>query len=205
MAEELQGLLDRIQKDGVEKAEAEAARIIEEAKTKAAGIVSAAEDEADGLLRRAEEEGKLFEERGRSAIAQAARDVVLSVGDAITSTLKGIVTARVDAAFDTEDFPALVRSAVEAYCSADSVSGIEVLVSESQQEQVRAYFMREMAEQMQAGLAIKGDKGIVSGFLVSIKDSGIQHDFTGTALTDALCSLLRPQLAQIVKEAMPDN
>ena len=38
-----------------------------------------------------------------------------------------------------------------------------------------------------------------------MKDSGIYHDFTGETLTDALCGLLRPQLAAIVKRAMTQD
>ena len=42
MAEELQSLLDRIQNEGVAKAEARAAEIVAEAERKAAGIVAEA-------------------------------------------------------------------------------------------------------------------------------------------------------------------
>ncbi len=202
MAEELQGLLERIQKDGIEKADADASRIVEEARAKATDIVKQAEAKAKALIEKAQEDGKLFEQRGESAVAQAARDVVLSVGDAITATLQGIVSARVDAALSADDFPAVIKSVVSAYASSESNPGIEVLLSNKQQEQVSAYLLREMESEMNSGLAVKGDKGIVSGFRVSITESGVQHDFTGATLTEALCALLRPQLAEIVKRAM---
>ncbi len=202
MAEELQGLLDRIQKDGIQKADADAAKLIDEAKSKAAEIVEQAEAKAKALLEKANEDGKLFQQRSESAVGQAARDVVLSVGDAITATLQGIVSARVDAALAADDFPALIKSVITAYSKSESAAGIEVLLSEAQQEKVRAYLLGEMAEEMRGGLSIKGDKGIVSGFVVSMKESGVHHDFTGSTLTKALCGLLRPQLAEIVKQAM---
>ena len=41
MAEELQGLLDRIQSEGIAKAEAEKTKIVEDAKAEAAKIVAA--------------------------------------------------------------------------------------------------------------------------------------------------------------------
>jgi V/A-type H+/Na+-transporting ATPase subunit E len=203
MAEELQGLLDRIQKDGIDKADAEASRIVEDAKRVAAETLKQAETQVEALLDKAREEGKLYQERGESAISQAARDVILSVGDAVTAALQGIVSTRVDEALSTEDFAALVKQVVLAYCSDSSESKIDVILSETQREAVNAFFMREMSEQMQSGLTIKGDRSVVSGFIVSIKDAGVYHDFTGATLTDALCSLLRPQLAEIVKQAMP--
>ena len=205
MAEELQGLLERIQKDGVEKADADAARIVKEAEAKAAEIVKQAEAKAKALLDKAREDGQLFQQRGESAVGQAARDVVLLVGDAITATLKGIVAARVDAALRADDFATLVKSVITAYSEGDSAAGIEVLLSEAQQETVRAYLLSEMSDEMSNGLSVKGDKGIVSGFVVSMQESGVQHDFTGETLTNALCGLLRPQLAAIVKQAMSED
>ncbi len=201
MAEELQGLLDRIQKDGIDKADNEAAKIVDEAKAKAADVVSKAKSEANAMLAKAEEDGKMFQQRGESAISQAARDVILSVGDAITATLQGIVAKSVNSAFNTEDFNALVKSVVLSYCEKESASNIELIVSESQCEQVASYFMNEMSENIKEGLTIKGDRNIVSGFVVSMKEDGLYHDFTGKTLTDAIGSLLRPQLSAIVKSA----
>jgi len=205
MTEELQGLLDRIQKDGIEKANAEASRIVGEAQAKAADLVKKAETDAKAILDKAREDGQLFQQRGESAVSQAARDVILSVGDSITATLRGIISARVDAALSTADFPALVKSVVTAYCAKDTGSGIEVLLSEAQRESVNAYFLSEMSVEMQKGLSIKGDKNIVSGFAVSVENGNVQHDFTGATLTEALCGLLRPQLAEIIKQSMPSD
>jgi V/A-type H+-transporting ATPase subunit E len=202
MAEELQGLLDRIQRDGIEKADTEAAQIVKSAKSKAAELVKQAEAQAATLISKAEEDGKLFQKRGESAIAQAARDVVLSVADSITATLQSIVSTQVDKALSGDDFATIVKQAVESYCSNEAV---EVQVSPEQQEQVTALFMQQMAEQMKSGLSIKGDKNVVSGFVVSMQDSGVHHDFTGTTLTDSFCSLLRPKLAEIVKQAMASD
>ena len=48
--EELQSLLEKINRDGVEKAEAEAAKIIAEAKARAGAIVQEAEAEAKKIV-----------------------------------------------------------------------------------------------------------------------------------------------------------
>ena len=51
MAEELKSLLERIQKDGVEKAQAEAQALIAKAKEEAAEIHKSAQNEAASILR----------------------------------------------------------------------------------------------------------------------------------------------------------
>jgi len=157
--------------------------------------------EVKAMLAKAEEDGKVFQQRGESAISQAARDVILSVGDAITATLQGIVAKSVNNAFSTDDFYALVKSAVLSYCENESAANIELIINETQREEIAAYFMSEMVAQMKDGLTIKGDRNIVTGFIVSMKEDGLHHDFTGETLTNAIGTLLRPQLSKIVKSA----
>lgn len=201
MAEELQGLLDRIQKDGIDKAESEATKIIKDAKASASEIINKAKSEAEAMLAKAENDGKTFQQRGEIALSQAARDVILSVADAISATLQEIVSKSINSSFNTEDFNALIKQAVLSYCENENAANIELIIGESKQEEIAAYFMKEMSDKMQDGLTIKGDRNIISGFIVSMKEDGVHHDFTGETLADAIGSLLRPQLAEIVKKA----
>ena len=107
MAEELQSLLDRIQSEGVAKAEARAAEIVAEAEKKAAEIRAAAEADAATLQSRAEQ-----------SLQQAARDVRLQVGAAIQETLERVLLKDVRAALAD---PAFLQRYVEM--AAKSVGG----------------------------------------------------------------------------------
>ena len=79
MAEELQSLLDKINAEGVQKAEAEAARIIENAKKQAQEIRSEAEAQAAAAVKDAADQAAALETRAEAAIKQAARDVLLQL------------------------------------------------------------------------------------------------------------------------------
>ena len=61
MAEELQGILNRINADGIAKADAERNAIIEKAKAEAAKIVSDAKGEAAEIVKNAQSEAEAFE------------------------------------------------------------------------------------------------------------------------------------------------
>ena len=98
MAEELQSLLDRIQAEGVDKAKAEAARIVEEAERKAADVVAEAGRKAADLRAKAEEEARVLQARSEQSLRQAARDVVLEVGENVRQTLERVLRKDVDAA-----------------------------------------------------------------------------------------------------------
>lgn len=200
MAEELQHLIDRIQKDGVAKAEVEAARIMASAREQADGIVKTAEAQAREMVAGAEREAKSFEERGRKALEQAARDVVLSVQQAVSDTLKRIVDASVGKAMTPDVVRQMMVKLVESY-SADKgdCSEIDLLVNPADQKTVVDFFMREYRGALEKGVEIHADSGVVAGFRASIEGEHVHHEFTRKEITEAFCRLLRPRLAEIVK------
>lgn len=202
MAEELQHLLDRIQKEGVERADAEAEKIMANAQAKARSIVAGAEHEAAAIIEKARVEGALFQQRGESALGHAARDIILSVGDAITETLQKIVARRVDGLMDGDGLSGFIKEAIHAYGAAENAANLEIILSEKQKESITDFFMTELTDAMKGGLTISSRHNIISGFRVMQKDSGVQHDFSGEALTAAIGELLSPPLAAIVNKAL---
>ena len=96
--EDLQGLLEKINRDGVEKANAEAARIVGDAKAKAASIVKEAEAAAAQAKAAAERAAADYRARAEETVKQAARDVVLGVKEAVTALLEKLLAKDVDAA-----------------------------------------------------------------------------------------------------------
>lgn len=202
MAEELQGLLDRIRSEGLEKAETESKTIINDATQKASAIIKEAESKAARLIAEAETEAQKFQQRSISAVEQAARDVVLSVGDAVQTVFEKLIQAKTVEALDGEAFARMLRDVILAYAQSSEAAGIDVLLNPAQQQKAIAYLEKELASQMRQGLNINPGKGILSGFSVVLRDKGIEHDFRGETLTAAFLQLLRPQLGEIVKNAM---
>ena len=200
MAEELQSLLERIQKDGVQKAEAEAARLLEQARLQADNLEREAQDRAKAIVAKAERESAAFFERSRRALQQAGRDVVLSVAQSLNDTLSVIVRRDVSEALDAETLKRMLARVVDAYCTHPGGNvRIDILVPPALQREITAFFMDRYAEQMRHGLEIRGDTTLHAGFRVSFSGGNMQHDFSSEAIADALSQLLRPELAQIVQ------
>ena len=203
MAEELQDLLERIQKDGVEKARTEADEIVSQAKTKAAEIIANAGKEAETALKQAETDGAVFAERGQKALEQAARDVVLSVGEAVNAFLAALTRQQVAQSLSGESLNTIVTDVIKSYTNASTAdSKIEVLVNAEQKQAITDILMSQLAEEMKTGIEIKADDSILAGFRVSIKNEQVEHDFTDEAIAQAFSQLLRPHLAEIVKQSM---
>ncbi len=203
MAEELQSLLERIQKDGIDKANDEAGKILADAEERASEIVKEAETRAAAALKKAEEDGQSFAERGKASLQQAARDVILSVGESINGTIKALVGYEVAQAMTTESLQQMLAKVVDSYCNnTTGESRIDILVPEDLQKEIADFFLSKFADAIKNGVEIKSGTGLNTGFSVSVVDQNVQHDFSGDAISDALCQLLRPYLAEIVKNSV---
>jgi len=205
MAEQLQSLLDRIQREGVEKAETEADRIREEAEKRAAEIIGQAEAKVKSTVAEAEREANVFAQRGRRALEQAARDVLLSVRDAVNDTLSALVKQDVTAAFDKEGTVKLLAQVIDAYCRDRTGNApIDVLVTPKLSKEIASHFLARLSAAAHKGLEIKPDGTVIAGFRIALVNDKLEHDFSSTAIAGALCQILRPHLAKIVKDAV-DN
>jgi len=201
--EQLQDLLERIQKDGVDKAEAEANTIVAAAREEAARIVKEAGKKAETMLRDAESQGQSLVQNGERSLQQGARDIILGVGETITGLLQDILVEEVVAAMTGDAFKETVLKTVEAYSKATEAKyGMDVLLSPDEQKEIGDYVLAKLREKMGDGLEIRSDESTVSGFRVSMKKSGLEHDFTPEAIADSLCRIVRPRLAEIVRKTV---
>ena len=196
MAEDLQALMERIQKDAVEKAELAAADIISKAKDKAAEIVRAAEDEAKAKLENADKEAQAFTERSERTLEQSARDLLLSVGKNLEKMILDLLSLQIDKSLDESTVKNMLLTVAKSY-----TSDIEINFSEADVKALTSFVMGEFAKQLKAGVKVESDKGVKFGFRVKLDGGKVSHEFTEQAMAESLSALLRPQLAKIVNKA----
>ena len=179
MSEDLQGLLEKINRDGVEKAQAQADAIIADAKAKAAEIVKTATDEA----------AKDYQARAAETVRQAARDTVLSVRDAVTALLEKALVKDVSAALaDDKAAAALVAEVVKDF----AVKG-EIVAGEK--------LAKTLAAQVAAlkSFTVVTDAALDAGFSVKLDGGRVEHAFTADVIAGELAKRLRPDLAALLK------
>lgn len=200
--DELQSLLDRIQREGVEQAEAEAARILREAKDRARDIVSQAERDATDRLSKADEDSKVFVDRGSKALEQAARDVVIGVQKDLERILVESVRESVGETLTPDVMAQMLVKMAEAYGEHNLREGrVDILLSQKDRDEIVRLFMDKFRSVVRTGLEVHMDAGIKRGFKVSYRDDKLYHDFTADAITDALAGLVKSPLREIVKRA----
>ena len=202
MEEQLQSLLDRIRHEGVEQAEAEAASILGEAQERARRVVAEAEAEADRLRRRAEGEAEASRQRGEKALEQAGRDFLLALRKSIEAILRETLRATVATALTPDVVADMLVRLAEAYAAHDmNESRVDVLLAAEDREAIAALVMQKYRDLVGQGLTLRADERLDKGFKVSFVDDNLYHDFSLTALAEALAPVLKPPLGEIVQRA----
>lgn len=200
MTEDLQQLLDRIRREGVEKAETEAKAIVEAARKEAAETLAKAKTEAEGLRKEAEKDARAFAQRAEQQVRQAVRDVNLQVAQDLENQVVNLLGDDVKGALaDRGNVAKWVSQAVDAYL-AGGEKGIEVELGGKAAEwagELRAQLRAKAAD----GVRVEGSPAFPEGFTIRLAGGRVEQCFTAEAVTDALARLLRPQIAELLKKA----
>ena len=190
MSEDLQSLLEKINRDGVEKAQAESDKIIAEAKARAAAIVKEANEAAAAAKTAAEKAAQDYQARAAETVKQAARDTVIEVKDAVTALLERILAKDVDKALaDEKTAAALV---------ADAIKGLTGSVEVAAPARLAQALKAQLAAQ--ADIKVVLDETLDTGFSVKLDGGRVEHAFTGEVIAGELAKRLRPDLAALLRE-----
>ena len=189
MSEDLQSLLEKINREGVEKARAEADKIVADAKAKAAEIVKAANAEAAKAKADAEKSAADSAARAAETIRQAARDTVLKVEASVTALLEKLLAKDVDAALANE-------SCVAALVT-DAVKGLTGSAEVAAKAKLAAALKAQLATQK--NVTVVTDETLGTGFSVKLDGGRVEHAFTGDVIAEELAKRLRPELAKLLK------
>ena len=191
MAEELQQLLEKIQHDGVEKANAEAAAIISKAKAEAEACKKAAAEEAAAATAKAEAEAKASAERAEKTIQQAARDTIREVKNALDALFENLLAKNVNAALSTPGEAAKIALDAIRSLNADDA---EVAAN----EKLAAVLKAQLAADAAKGVKVVLDPTVGSGFSIRLDGGRVEHDFSEAAISAAIAKRLRPALAALL-------
>jgi V/A-type H+-transporting ATPase subunit E len=194
---QLQELIEKIKKDGIESASAEAARVKDNAQDEAKRIVEAARKEAGTIIASGKADAERSEKAGNAALEQASRNLILSFKAEIQAIVDKIVAKDTAAQFNEDTLKALIPDVVRGLSSGKE--SVYVIVSESQRASLDAWAKGALSAEIAKGLEVKAAKNLSSGFRIAEKDGSAYYDFSAASVADALTSYLNPRLAEIVR------
>ena len=190
MAEDLQAILEKINREGIEKARAEADGILAAAKEEAAKIVADARSQAEKAKADAAKAAADYEARSAATVAQVARDTVSKVEGDVRALLERLLTRQVEKSLGEEaTVAALVTEAVKGFAATGEIA-----------------IGPKLADALAASLKGLGaftvvtDPTLDTGFSVKLEGGRVEHSFTGPVVAAEMARRLRPDLAALLKK-----
>ena len=204
MAEELNSLIEKIQKEGVEAAEEKAKSIEEKARQKADSIIKEAKSQTEGLIEDAKGKIARMEESGKELLKQAGRDLMLSLKKEVNNTLDKLVVSHVQEALSPEDITKMIASLLKNI-KAEEKKDIIISLSPGDSKKLEESLLKELKGKTKDGITLKPSEEIRGGFLISYDKGKSHYDFSDKSLAEYLASYVKPRLSEMLKDISPDE
>ena len=201
MDTQVEELIDRIKKDGVDAAENSASEIISQAEKEAEKIISNAKAEAEKILKQAKEENARMEKASEDAIKQAGRNLLLAFRDSITKELSALVSDEVSKTYSKDMLSKLIPEVIKEWAKNTSAEDVSVLLNEKDLAEVESGLKTALKAEIAKGLTLKADNSISNGFRIGVKDGAAFYDYSAEAVAELFSAYLTPKVSALMKEA----
>ncbi|MDR0972620.1 MAG: hypothetical protein LBM61_01370 [Prevotellaceae bacterium] len=195
MENKIQILADKVYREGVEKGNAEAGRIIQAAKDEAASILNAARKEAEEVIAGARKEAEGLSEHTKSELKLFAGQAV----NALKTEIANVVTDRIvqqSVEGFTADKDALNQFIVALASKWSTDEPIVLQTAES--ENLKKYFTVHAKGLLDKGVTIEQVNGLKTLFTVMPADGSYKVNFGEDEFVNYFKAFLRPQLVEML-------
>ena len=199
MADELQSLLEKINAEGVKKAEAERDRIVAAAKSEAENIVKSARTEAESIVAAAKAESEALRMRAESAVKQAARDTVLKLKTELEERLAAAVSGAAAAALSVELMAEVVKLLAAKFV-ADPDSEVTVRCAVKDRAALDAALKNALADSLKRSPKVLADSAMAGGLELGTDNGRLYFDFSLEAVGEVIGAYAGEQVAALFRE-----
>jgi vacuolar-type H+-ATPase subunit E/Vma4 len=201
MTQDLQGLIEKIQREGLKAAQEKAQKIEADAREAAGKIIAQAQAQARELVAAAKTEISREHASSRQLLSQAARDVILQLREKILLLLGNLVEHRVREALSSRELAEIIQHLVKNYSKKDD-GEVVVYLKHDDLERLKKDLLAHLEQEAKKGLSLRASDEITGGFIISY-DAGKSHfDFTDKALAEYILHSLKPKLGEALKEIL---
>ena len=198
MSEDLQSLLDKINADGIQKAEAESAKIIADAKAEAARIIADARAESSKITADAEAAAETFKARAVSGARQAARDIVLQLRADLAARVNEIVSGAASEVLTPEFMTQLIKMLADKFVASPDAE-VTVRCAVKDLAALDAALKGALADSLKKAPVLIASPEISAGIQIDFSEDNCYFDFTEAAVTELMAAYAGEQLAAVFK------
>ena len=193
--EKIQELTDKIRREGVEKGQAEAERIIAEAKTQAAKIVADAKTQAEAIQTQTAKAARELDANTKSElrlyVGQALNALKSEIANVVSDKIVNEATSKL--ATDKDFLGKFAVTLAEQWSKNE-----QVVISTTDAAALKAYFAKEAKALLDKGVTIEQVNGQKALFSVHPADGSYRVDFGKEEIENFFKSFLRPQLIDML-------
>lgn len=195
MENKIQELTDKIYREGVEKGNEEAQRLISSAREEAAKIVEEARKEAESILVAARKSAAETAENTQSEIKLFAGQAVNALKSEVTSLLNNqVVTEAVKGFIADKEYLNKFIVSLAAQWSVNE----PIVISTSDAESLKKYFAVNAKALLDKGVKIEQVNGTKALFTISPADGSYKVNFGEEEFENYFKDFLRPQLVEML-------
>ena len=198
---QLQELIEKIKKDGVEAAETEAAALLDAAKAQAEKIVADAKKQADKLLADAKSENERMQKSSEDAIQQAGRNLLISFRESVTRELDAILSETISGVYSSEALAQVIVNAVECWAGKPDTEDITVILNSEDLNLLEKTILSAIKARIQKGVTLKSSDSLDGGFHISVNNGNSYYDYSAETVVEMLSKYLSPKITKLLKEA----
>ncbi len=195
MENKIQELTDKIYREGVEKGNEEAQRLVSNAREEAAKIVEDAQKEAEAILAAARKSAAETAENTQSEIKLFAGQAVNALKSEITTLLSNQVVGDAVKGFvaDKEYLNKFIVSLATQWSANE-----EIVISTADAEGLKKYFASKAKALLDKGVKIEQVNGAKVLFSISPADGSYKVNFGEEEFENYFKDFLRPQLVEML-------
>lgn len=195
MDTKIQELTDKIYKEGVEKGNQEAERIISDAKSQQDSIISAARNEAQQIIANAQKQAAELKKNTEAELKLFATQTVEALKSEITNLITGQVTSsNVKAAFAD---PIFMQKVILAMAQ-EWVKKESLTIQAPEAEKLSKYFESNAKGLLEKGVKIEKVNGKNASFNILPADGSYKITFGEEEFITFFKEFLRPQLVEML-------
>jgi V/A-type H+-transporting ATPase subunit E len=198
MAEDIKTLIEKINQEGIAAAQEKAKEIELQAKQKAEEILEKAKKEANKLMNDAKEEIVKMHEKGKAALTQAGRDLLLVLRQEINSMLDRLIAKEVKDALSVEGLFKILNNIVKG-SGEHAKEELIIYVNNEDAKALKENFIAKLKQEAKREIVLRPSESIQKGFIISFDSGKSQFDFSDKAMAEYIGSVLKPKLKEILQ------
>ena len=195
MNTKIQELTDKIYREGVEKGNEEAGRIIAEAQSQKQSMISEAEAEAKRIVAEAEKQASEFKKNTEAELKLFAAQSVEALKSAVANLITGdVVSANVKAAMADKAFmQQVILTLAKSWASQEALT-----IQSSEADALARYFESNAKALLNQGVKIEKVAGKSTSFTILPADGSYKVTFGEEEFVAFFKDFLRPQLVEML-------